>query len=81
MAQTVYEIDGANSSEFAGDIAVFNRVFLTHVGSSWPRNLHAFDGYRSGLDGRSAIRWINASKARTGLGHLDCTLGAVPVGQ
>ena len=45
MAQTVYEIDGANFSDFAGFIDEFNRGFITDVGGDWNGNLDAFNDY------------------------------------
>lgn len=43
MDQTVFEIDGANFSDFGGFIAEFNRGFIQHVGGDWQGNLDAFN--------------------------------------
>ncbi len=69
MTQTVYEIDGANFSDFAGFIAEFNRGFISHVGGDWKGNLDAFNDYLSWADGRCTIRWANSAKSQSDLGH------------
>jgi hypothetical protein len=69
MAQTVYEIDGANFSDFAGFIAEFNRGFVSHVDGDWNGNLDAFNDYLSWPDDRCTIRWLNADKSQADLGH------------
>ena len=69
MAQTVYEIDGANFSDFAGFITEFNRGFVSHVGGNWKGNLDAFNDYLSWADDRCTIHWLNADKSRADLGH------------
>lgn len=69
MVQTVYEINGANFSDFAGFIVEFNRGFINHVGGNWNGNLDAFNDYLSWADDRCTIRWVNSAKSRDDLGH------------
>ena len=56
-------------SDFAGFIIEFNRGFVSHVGGDWNGNLDAFNDYLSWADDRCTIRWLNADKSQTDLGH------------
>lgn len=65
----LFEIRGANFSDFAGFVKECNRAFISQFGGDWNGHLDAFNDYLSWAEAPYTLRWKQAWKSRQVLGY------------